>query len=434
MLARIKKSLKDDGFSGVAKGSAWSIVLLGLTAAIQFMLDFSLARIAGPDILGMFYLSVTILTVMAILGRLGFDRVLIKFIAPAYKQQNWGHVSSYIRTSFKAICATGLLLSMALYFSAGFIATNIYNDERMLDILRLFSLIMIPFLLTNTIAMALRSFGRIPESIAVERLLLQLFTLCLVVSSSLIAGKDLIFISYAVATYITFIISILLLLKYAPNRARDKAKGISYGPLFSAGLYMLLVNISLQVIAWSDVLIVGYYEDTTSVGIYNVSLKISLLLSLTLTAINIPVGPKFAQLYSEKKHELLQSTFRKSAILSIALASPMLAIMIVMPGFLLSLFGPEFAAASTSLVILAIGQGINVATGSVDNLLTMTGNERVLSINLLVIMVINVALNIILIPEFGILGAAIATTLSIAIKNVASLYLVRSRLGIKLYL
>ena len=105
-------------------------------------------------------------------------------------------------------------------------------------------------------------------------------------------------------------------------------------------------------------------------------------------------------------------------------ALPVVVAIVIFPEWLMSLFGAAFESASVPLVILAIGQLINAATGSVAYILMMTGHEVCYRRATIVAAVVNVVLGIILIPKYGAIGAAISTSASVACVNLVSAYYV----------
>ena len=124
---------------------------------------------------------------------------------------------------------------------------------------------------------------------------------------------------------------------------------------------------------------------------------------------------------------------RKTALFSVRLlvvsAVPIVGAMLIFPGFLMGLFGADFAQGAQLLQILALGQFVNVITGSVGYLLMMTGHERDLRTSTLISGGLVVILTIILTQYFGVLGCAIATAISIAFQNLLAAYFVKKRLG-----
>ena len=158
--------------------------------------------------------------------------------------------------------------------------------------------------------------------------------------------------------------------------------------------------------------------------------RTAILISFTLLAVNSIAAPKFAALYKQGDTKALQKTVQQSAKLMTLSTGPILLLFLSIPNLIMEFFGPEFIEGTTALRILAIGQFVNVATGSVGYLLMMTGNERLLRNSLLAATLLYVTLNIILMPSFGLLGAAIATAISLVFQNLISAIFVWRRLGI----
>ncbi len=113
------------------------------------------------------------------------------------------------------------------------------------------------------------------------------------------------------------------------------------------------------------------------------------------------------------------------------MAAPVLLLLIVFPGFIMGIFGQQFVRGWGVLAVLAIGQFINVSTGSVGFLLIMCGEERVYRNNTAFAAIVNVALNVLLIPRWHALGAAVATATALATLHLTAAFLVWRRLRIQ---
>ncbi|MDN4732915.1 polysaccharide biosynthesis C-terminal domain-containing protein [Vibrio parahaemolyticus] len=95
----------------------------------------------------------------------------------------------------------------------------------------------------------------------------------------------------------------------------------------------------------------------------------------------------------------------------------------------MQLFGDEFLAAAPLLVVLSLGQMVNIATGSVGFLLLMSGHERTMKYITICSGTISIALLVFLSQSYGVLGAAWAMAIGMAIQNLAALYFVKRYLG-----
>jgi O-antigen/teichoic acid export membrane protein len=113
----------------------------------------------------------------------------------------------------------------------------------------------------------------------------------------------------------------------------------------------------------------------------------------------------------------------------VLLVMPVIAVMLIVPDFIMGLFGDEFVVAGNLLAIMAIGQFINVATGSVGFLLNMSGHERDFRRVTMFAGPLTIILSYVFIVQWGVIGAAVATAVGLSLQNIGALFMVRKRLG-----
>jgi O-antigen/teichoic acid export membrane protein len=179
-----------------------------------------------------------------------------------------------------------------------------------------------------------------------------------------------------------------------------------------------------------SVMIAGSLLNTTDLGLFRASARAALLINFILIVFNAVFPARFATLYHQGDRVGLNALARKGALLGIALASPMLLICMVMPQMVLSLFGHDFVQGANLLRIIAAGQIVNVATGSISFLLNMTGHERLMRNISITTNLIGLLSLIALIPIFGVYGAVIALALMLVLQNLTALVFVWRKLGI----
>ncbi|MCP3907287.1 MAG: hypothetical protein GY712_04650 [Oceanicoccus sp.] len=185
----------------------------------------------------------------------------------------------------------------------------------------------------------------------------------------------------------------------------------------------------MQVVQWAPQLMLGAWASAENVAFLAVAQRTAMLTSFVLFAVNAIAAPKFAAMHAKGDSIGLQRMAIWSVRLMLLAAVPALMLMLLAPEWLMSLFGEEFRTASTALMILALGQFVNIATGSVGYLLSMTGHERELRNNAIVSAVVGLVLGTVLIPAYGLLGASIATAVAVASQNLLGVYQVRKHLG-----
>ena len=195
------------------------------------------------------------------------------------------------------------------------------------------------------------------------------------------------------------------------------------GPLLLSSLFFYA---SGQV----DVLMLGLFEQHAAVGFYSAAARTATLGSLALTAANAVAAPQIAELHARRESLLLQRFVTRVSRL---IFWPSLAVAAGLWGLgepILSLFGTSFTAAVWPLRLLVLAHLIDALTGPVGYLLDLTGHHLASTHVYGWTALVNIVLNLVAIPTYGMLGAALATAASIALRNVWLYVLARRRLGI----
>ena len=142
---------------------------------------------------------------------------------------------------------------------------------------------------------------------------------------------------------------------------------------------------------------------------------------------NSITAPKYAFLYKSGNIIELRRLWLNSTKILIVLAVIPTFILLIYPEWIMSLFGEKFVSGAPILIVLVIGQFINVASGSVAYLLTMTGNEKYMRNIVFLSAIINIILSIVMFDFFGVIGVAISTAISISISNILGLYFIKKK-------
>jgi O-antigen/teichoic acid export membrane protein len=182
--------------------------------------------------------------------------------------------------------------------------------------------------------------------------------------------------------------------------------------------------------ARTDIIMLGALKATEMAGIYNIAYRGAELIAFVFNSVNMILAPTIASLYATAEIEKLQRVITLTTRAVLLFSLPVAIFFIFFGNYFLSLFGQEFMRGHVSLCILSTGQMINVAMGSVGFLLVMTGHERKAAIGIGISAVLNILLNALLIPRWGIKGAATATASSMIIWKVLLAIWVYKKLGI----
>ncbi len=404
-------------------GIAFFVRGLGATAA--FLMSLVVTNSLPQAEAGYFFLGLAITAMLAPVLLFGTYTAGLRFIAGFAAENDWAQVRCIARTTWLWGGLSLLVASSVLWVSAPVLSQEVFGKPPLAEVLRVmaFSLIFIGggFLL----AYQLQAIRKVPQSIVVLSIGVPVGvaggTWALEVSTAVDAS-----VLHAWFGALTLMIAFYWWHQAVPRAAKtdcDKAA------LRSSCAPLGVLGIMTAMALWGSQLVAGAWVSAEDVAKLAVAQRTANLVSFILIAVNLVVAPRFAALYKQGKIiELRRLALRSVRIVSLC-ATPFVLVLFVFPERVMSLFGEEFSSAGTLLVILTIGQVVNVATGSVGFLLTMSGHERDMRNVVLLAGPFSLAAAIALTPQFGVTGAAIATALGISVQNLGAVWLVRKRLG-----
>jgi O-antigen/teichoic acid export membrane protein len=230
------------------------------------------------------------------------------------------------------------------------------------------------------------------------------------------------------STWGTLILAIYCFYKNKPIVRQESNESFEKIPLLEAALPLWTTSLIGIFMEHLDICWIGIYIGAKEAGIYAVAKKIASLNNFFLVSTNMVVATQFAKLYAENKMDemkyIAQTTTKNlfwvgfASFCCFALGSK----------FLLHLFGNDFTEGWQILIILSVGQFVNVATGSVGYLLLMTGNETLHRTNTILTFVLTMLMMLLLTPFFASLGVAMSVMFSVAFQNLRAVWLVHKQL------
>jgi len=400
-------------------------------SAAQFVLAILVGRLLGPDGSGAYYLGTAVMMFASVVARVGLDGTLVRFIAAGAELRDVGWVRGVYRQAVGFASVASIVIGAGLWLAADLLARRVFPAGGDPAVFRWIALGVPAFSLVFLHGECFKAVGDVRWSQIEQSLGIPVLTCALLaglwaflppVSASTAA------LSYSIAVYLVFLVSIpVLRARFA--KLGDARPAYDWRRMFAASLPILLVSLMNVLNLWAGTAALGMWGTSSDVGVYSAASRVATLVSLLLYAFDVVNGPLFARLWAGQRLEELASAARRSAGVMALLALPLVVTMTLGSVFLMRLFGDEFARGSLALCILALGQLVNVATGSVGYLLIMSGNETALRNTAVVGVAVHVALQCLLAPTLGLAGAALSTGLSQALMNLLAVLMVRSRVG-----
>jgi O-antigen/teichoic acid export membrane protein len=390
--------------------------------AMSFVLTVLLARMLGAEMFGGYSYALAWIMLLGAPTVLGLDQLLVREVAADVVASKWALLRGLVRTANRTV----LLVSLGMAAVAALVAW-ILRERASPELVRTFwvGLLLVPLIsLTRLRQATLQGLHRVVLGSIPERLILPVLLLVSLVAIDLshlrLAASTAMALNVA-ATSIAFGVGTWLLRRNLPSPIRDVEPEYQRARWARSAWPILLFSGAGIVFAQADILILGSLKGPGVVGLYGVADKSAELLSFVLVAQNAAFASTAASLYAAQDLAELQRLTTRIVRLTVLITLPLAILFIGFGGWFLSRFyGAAYLPARGPLAILGMGQMINVATGLNGMLLIMTGNERALLKAVAASAVANIGLNVVLVPRWGMSGAAIANTSSILLLNVVA--------------
>ena len=429
ILGRLNEHLRGP----IARGALGTLVLKASQAGLGFALNLLLARVLGAEGYGAYSFALAVTGLLVVAAALGLDTLLVREVATYKTRANWALMRGLLRRSNQMGLLTAIGLALAVAAVAW--ALEEWLESDMLTALWV-GLLALPVLtLTRLRQAAMQGLrhvvaGQIPETIVQPLVLMSFIGIASLVLSSNITGSLAVGLNVAAVT-IALLVGIVLLRRSLPIALKQAGIEFHTRAWLRSARRFLLIGGMLVIISHTDIIMLGAMKGAETAGIYSVVSRVISLISYIVFAVNAPLTPFMADRYAARAIEELQRTVTKGARVIFLLAVLIILVFVVLGDWLLALFGPEFPKGYAALLILCVGQIPFVLGGGVAGpLLAMTGHEREAAIVIGVAAILNIVLNVALIPKWGIEGAALATMVSVLVWHVSLAVLAYKMLGI----
>lgn len=423
----LKKQLVNKGVSSVL------VRILGTGAA--FALSVFLARSLDANGFGLYSFVLALLVFFTVPLQAGLPNLIVRESAKLIISGDWSSIKGLALWVLKLL----LLYSISLCILFGAVSQfdlTILRGERLL--LFATGLALIPLLPLLLIQGALiRGLGHVIAGIIPDAILRPILTLFFATVIIYVARDNLTplaaLVAYITAICVSVFASTTILWWLIPKEEKNLEFSTAHQKDWKKAAYPLTVAGGLQLMfSYTDIIILGAFHSNEDVGVYRAASQLSILVAFGLSAINQMLHSHFARLYAQKQMRKLQQlvTYSSIAISGIA-AAPALVFLFGGELVLETVFGKEFIDGALPLAILTIGQLANAIFGSVGAILNMTGHERDSMRGMCYSLFANIILSIMLIPEYGLTGAAFSTAVSLLVWNFILRIYVKKRLDIE---
>jgi len=417
--------------SKILSGGAIFTAAAIISQGSGFLQNIILTNIFSVDNYGRLALGLTIVGVMGPILQLGLGTGAKRYVNTYLEQ---GKANKAYGTAVFAISVAGVLgttVSIIVYFLSDSIATIVFNDPGFATLLAILSgmIVLKPMLIV--LSETFQGWGKFGWSVFSGTLGQSLIRLGAAILAALsgLTTNNLILIVISGLLLIS-ISSIIHMFRDLKTRVDEKIN-VPTSTLLSFSLPLLFSSLSGRILSSADYVLLGALDSVSSVGLYRPAFLLGSSVAILFQALNKAFYPSAVALHTAHEKPELEGLIQTFMFWSFAVTLPIFIWTVTFRNELLAtLFQPEYAQNSIVLFIIASTTLVEIAIGPVGTILEVHERTNAVFYTYAFAAVVNICLNLLLIPKFGMLGAALGTGLSLIILNVAQFSIVRRLLDI----
>src|SRR5690625_1896633 len=401
------------------RGGLGSAGIQATSRLLALGLGIMLARMLGPEGYGVYAYAFAIMSLLMVAAEAGVPTLLMREIAASQGREEWGLLRGALRRGgqFVAMAATavallGLLGLLLLWKFADPLRPEVlYTTALMLLLLPVSAL-------CKTVDHAMRGLHRIVIGQAVDILIRPLLVLVIVGVVFLVWPEQrqpqVAMAAQLLGALAVLFIGVLVLRRFLPHESRTAVPEYQSHQWLKSALPFALIGGAGIINNQTDIIMLGWFMESEDVGIYRVVSQGAIFITFVLQAASSVLGPSFSKMFARKDFKALARLYKKSTVIIFILTTPFFSALILEDDNLLgALFGQSYVRGAPVLTVLSAGYFVNIAFGAIGLLLQMTGQEKFTAYALWVTSILNIFMHIALIPWLGLMGAAIATSLTV---------------------
>ena len=422
------RKTRAEDVSALARRSALNFVGAVLFGLFSFASLVIVARGLGPERSGTFLEGVAFFTIATSLVVLGSEESVVRAVARVLASGSVRAVRRTLLAALVPLLVFAVLVAVVVWASAPEIARFFQGeagDQGLATYLRIFALALPFTAMYFAILAATRGFGTMLPTVAIER---AGRTCAQAVGAGLVVAGGWGITALALAWALPFVVGLFFaawqlgrLIRQAEDRSSDETRPpplwVIAREFWRFSSLRGLASIFQTAFLWMDTLLVGALVTASATAIYTTSGRMVRLGSLILLAIVQAVAPQMSELLSRHEHSRAEHVYRISTWWLMSLTWPLYITMAIFAPLLLRIFGGDFSSGAEVVATMSAAMLLSSAIGPVDMVLLMGGKSGWNLINSALALATNISLNLLLVPRFGIEGAAIAWAASVALNN-----------------
>ena len=399
----------------IAKESIISFSGIFYGSINRYLYSALLARWVGPEYLGIYSMANAIMLISEVLSKMGMETGVMRFVSRLDPEKDNDKISEIIASAIKMCALFSLFFMIVLISCSSYIVSNILSEKSLMVSVLIVFAISIPFNASTLVAAAAtQGYKKLKyKSIVTQFINPTILLVSMIICYWLFSAESALMFPMLI-TGIVGCIAMFQPLKYLSGIRRQQIIKTKFNYDLLKFSYPFMFVIILQTFMhWMDILMLGYFTNASTVGLYHPAARTAGLLQALLMSFISIYAPMISQFHSEKNILKMNQTYKMVSRWLLVFSIPISIMFILFPENILSLFGKEYISSSNVLIILTIATLLQAIFGAASPTLGMSGFTRLILINTSIAFILNLGLNYTLIPLYGINGAAYATLITL---------------------
>lgn len=429
--------MTDGGTRGIAWSGAVNLAGGACGSVIGLVLAALVGRSLGASGAGSYFLIVAVFMIVSNVAELGADTGLVRFVSAAKATDRLHEVPPLVRSATRAVLMGGAVVVVLAAIWAWAEPARLAGMPRPFVVVA--ALLAAGSSMTAVMLSVSRGFGDVLTYPLLQSIALPLMRLVGVAAVVLAGGGTLavltawlapvpVVLAVATAVALTTLGRHTGALRARTNRVANHRMAREFWSFSATRGVSSAVEILLE---WFDVLIVGVLTSAEEAGIYAVVTRCARAGEVVQQAARIAVGPQISSALARRAVVEAREIYGLVTAAMVWLAWPFFFVLAVFGDAVLSIFGSDFVDGAGSLAILSLAMAVATAAGTVQTILLMGGRSAWQLGDKSAALVLNVALNLLLVPWWGIEGAAVSWAVTIVADTLLVVYQVQHLMGVR---
>jgi O-antigen/teichoic acid export membrane protein len=428
--------------AGVARGGAFALVGAVVSAMFGFLLVVVVTRGLHTSGAGVFFTAVAMFTILSNTAKLGADTGLVRMVSRYRALARARDVRATVVIGLGPVLAVGTALALAVFVLAPQLAELFMRGADPRDG-TVYLRGLAPFLPLGASMIVMlagtRGHGSVVPYVVVNSIGTPVARVVLVLGAVAAGlGGMAVTLAWALPLAAGFVVGLAVLAaqvrrgeRESPPAASPQSTGALAAEFWRFAAPRGVAAVFEITLLWVNVLLLGALASTHQAGIYAAASKFVTTGVFVLEATRLAIAPQISALLTQRRTAEAEHLLRMSTTWVIAASWPIYLSLAAFAPVALRMYGGDFVTGQTALTILSLAVLVNLGTGNIQTVLLMGGKSSWNLFNMAGAVLINVVLGLLLIPRYGIEGAAIAWSVAMMFDNVASIIEVRLLLGLR---